>query len=200
MLLVLEGGVVVRRGISIILMTVLGLSFIMIFHSSNVYACSCAQPQAVKDQFSRSEAVFSGKVLEVKEQRNVNGSMTKAALFDVSRIWKGGTDSQIIVHTGSGGGDCGFNFEKGKDYLVYAAPSSMYGGKELLVTIICDRTVGLNQAQEDLAVLGAGKIPTEQVHLEGELSRIHPTIWVAIIGFVVLGTTIFLVRRRKWRK
>lgn len=171
----------------------------MIFHSSDVYACSCAQPQTVKDQFSRSEAVFSGKVLEVKEQKNVNGSMTKAALFDVSRIWKGGTESQIIIHTGSGGGDCGINFEKGKEYLVYAAPSSMYGGKELLVTIICDRTVALNQSQEDLAVLGEGKFPTEQVHLEGELSRMHPFIWVAVIGVVAIGTTIFLFRR-KWKK
>lgn len=195
----LEGGVVVRRVISILLMTVLGLSFMMIFHSSNVYACSCAQPQTVKDQFSRSEAVFSGKVLEVKEQKNLNGSMTKAALFDVSRIWKGGTESQIIIHTGSGGGDCGFKFENGKEYLVYAQPSTMYGDKELLVTIICDRTVALDQAQEDLAVLGEGKLPTEQVHLEGELSRTQPFIWVAVIGVVVIGMTFFLVRR-KWRK
>jgi hypothetical protein len=196
----LEGGVVVRRIVSWILMTVLGLSFMTIFHSSSVYACSCAQPQTVNDQFSRSEAVFAGKVLEVKEQKNVNGSMTRAALFDVSRIWKGGTESQIIIHTGSGGGDCGFNFEKGKEYLVYAGTSTMYGGKELLVTIMCDRTVALDQAKADLAVLGAGKIPTEQVHLEGELSRVQPAIWVAVVGFVVLGMIIFLVRRRKWRK
>ncbi|KRE93230.1 hypothetical protein ASG89_06925 [Paenibacillus sp. Soil766] len=189
----------VRRVLSLILMTVLGFSFMTIFHSSNAYACSCAMPQTVEAQFNRSEAVFAGRVLDVNEQRNLNGSMTKAALFDVSHIWKGGTASQIIIHTGSGGGDCGFNFEKGKEYLVYAGYSTMYGDKKLLVTIICDRTVALDQAQEDLAALGEGKPPTDKVNLEGELSRLHPYIWVAIIGFVLLGTTIFLVRR-KWRK
>lgn len=192
-------GSCVRRVISLILMTVLGLSFLTIFNSSTVHACSCASPQTVEAQFSRSEAVFAGRVLDVNEQRNLNGSMTKAALFEVSSIWKGAPISQIIIHTGSGGGDCGIHFENGKEYLVYAGRSTMYGDKELLVTIICDRTVALDQAQEDLAVLGAGTLPTEKVNLEGELSRLHPSIWFAIVGLVVLVTTIFLVRR-KWRK
>ncbi len=154
-----------------------------IFSSSTVYACSCARPQTVEAQFSRSEAVFAGRALDVKEQRTLNGSMTKSALFEVSRIWKGGPESQIIIHTGSGGGDCGINFENGKDYLVYAQPSTMYGDKELLVTIICDRTVALDQAQEDLAVLGEGKIPTEQVHLEGELSRADTFLYLGCVNW-----------------
>lgn len=188
----------VRRIINSILMTFLVLSIMTIFIPSNVYACSCARPQSVEAQFSRSEAVFAGRVLEVKEQRYLNGSMTKAALFEVSHIWKGGPESQIIIHTGSGGGDCGFNFEEGKEYLVYAHPSTMYGDKELLITIICDRTNVLDQTQEDLAVLGEGKIPTEQVNLEGDLYRVHPYFWIIMIGIAVIGigTTIFFVRRK----
>lgn len=196
MLSELEGGVTVRRIISLIVMLLLGSSFLTIFLPSTAYACSCARPQSVEAQLSQSEAAFAGRVLEVKEQRSLNGRLTKAALFEVSRIWKGGSESQIIIHTGSGGGDCGFNFEEGKEYLVYAHPSTMYGDKELLVTIICDRTVGLDRAKEDLAVLGEGKMPTKQVHLEGDLNRLHPYIWVAIIGIVVIGTTILLVRRK----
>jgi len=188
----------VRRIINSILMTFLVLSIMTIFIPSTVYACSCARPQTVEAQFSRSEAVFAGRVLEVKEQRYLNGSMTKAALFEVSHIWKGGPESQIIIHTGSGGGDCGFNFEDGKEYLVYAHPSTMYGDKELLITIICDRTNVLDQTQEDLAVLGEGKIPTEQVNLEGDLYRVHPYFWITMIGIAVIGigTTIFFVRRK----
>lgn len=72
----------------------------------------------------------------------------------------------------------------------------MYGDKELLITIICDRTNVLDQAQEDLAVLGEGKIPTEQVNLEGDLYRLHTYIWVTVIGIAVIGTTIFFVRRK----
>ncbi|WP_239696788.1 hypothetical protein [Paenibacillus oryzisoli] len=188
-----------RRVLSLILMVVLGCSFITIFHAANAYACSCAMPQTVEAQFNRSEAVFAGRVLDVNEQRNVNGSMTKAARFEVSRIWKGASQSQFIIHTGSGGGDCGFNFEKGKEYLVYAGRSSMYGDKELLVTIICDRTAALDQAHEDLAVLGEGNVPTKKVQLEGELSRMQPVALVAIVGFVLVGTSIVFIRR-KWRK
>jgi hypothetical protein len=192
----LEGGVAVRKIINLILMTFIVLSIMTSFIPSTVYACSCASPPDVEAQFSRSEAVFAGRVLEVKEQRYLNGSMTKAALFEVSHIWKGGTESQIIINTGSGGGDCGLNFEEGKEYLVYAHPSTMYGDKELLITIICDRTNALDQTQEDLAVLGEGKVPTEQVNLEGNLYRLNPYFWVTMIGIAVIGTTIFFVWRR----
>lgn len=126
----------------------------------------------------------------------MDGSMTKAVLFEVSQIWKGGAESQIIIHTGSGGGDCGFNFEKDKEYLVYAHPSTMYGDKELLITIICDRTNLLAQAQEDLAILGEGKVPTDQVNLEGELYRIHPFVWFTGIGIAVIVMMIIFIRRK----
>lgn len=185
-----------RIKINSVLLSFLVLSIMTIIIPSSVYACSCIQKQTVEAEFSRSEAVFAGRVLEVKEQRHLDGSMTKAALFEVSQIWKGVSESQIIIHTGSGGGDCGFDFEKDKEYLVYAQPSTMYGNKKLLITIICDRTNVLAQAQEDLAILGNGKVPTEQVSLEGELYRIHPYVWVTGIGIAVVGMMIFFV----WRK
>jgi hypothetical protein len=189
-----------RRTIHLILLSSLILSIMTIFIPSSVYACSCAQPQSVEAEISRSTEVFAGRVLEVKEQKNLDGSMTKAALFEVSQIWKGGSESQIIIHTGSGGGDCGVQFEEGEEYLVYAYPSTMYGDKELLITIICDRTKVLVQAQEDLAVLGEGKVPTEQVNLEDELNRIHPYVWVTVIGIAVIGMMVFFFVRRKERE
>jgi hypothetical protein len=182
-----------RGTIHLILVSCLAFSFMTIFIPSTVYACSCALTPTVEAQFIRSEAVFAGRVVEVKEQRNLNGSMTKAALFEVSRIWKGGSESQIIIHTGSGGGDCGYHFEEGKEYLVYAHPSNMYGDKELLVTIICDRTNALAGVQEDLAILGEGKVPTVQVNLEDELDRMHPYVWVTVIVIAIIGLMIFFV-------
>ncbi|TBL79473.1 hypothetical protein [Paenibacillus thalictri] len=185
-----------RKITSLILMTVLVLSIMMSFKPSTVYACSCAQPQDVAAQFNRSQAVFSGRVLEFKEQRHLNGSLTKAALFEVSHIWKGGSESKITIHTGTGGGDCGFKFEKNKEYLVYAQPSTMYGGKELLVTILCDRTNVLSQAQEDLAALGEGKAPTKTANLTGEFYGLQRYIWILIIGVAALGTILFFARRK----
>jgi hypothetical protein len=189
-----------RRTIHLILLSSIFLSFMTIFIPSSVYACSCAQPLSVEEELSRSTEVFAGRVLKVKEQRSMDGSMTKAALFEVSEIWKGRSESQIIIHTGSSGADCGYHFEEDKEYLVYANPSTMYGDKELLVTIICDRTKVLAQAQEDLAILGEGKAPTEQVNIEAELNRTHSYVWVIVIGIAVIGIMVFFIARRKVRK
>jgi len=185
-----------KRKISIFLMICLIVCIMTIVIPSNVYACSCAQPLTVEAELSRSEAVFTGRVLEVKEHKDLNGFVTKSALFDISEIWKGGSQSQIIIHTGGGGGDCGYHFEEGKDYLVYASQSTMYGDKAHLVTIICDRTNVLAQAHEDLSKLGEGKAPTEKVNLEDEQNRINPYVWVAVLGIVVIGMIVFFV----WRK
>ncbi|WP_029192873.1 hypothetical protein [Paenibacillus harenae] len=177
------------------------------FMPQNAYACSCAGPITVEEQLNHSEAVFAGRVLEVKEQKSVEGYVTKAVLFETKQIWKGGPESQIIIQTGSGGGDCGYHFEEGKDYLVYANRSDMYGGKEQLVTIICDRTKELAGAQEDLTVLGEGKAPTEQVQLEkkepteqvqleNERQSIQPFVWVALFAIAVVSMMVYLSWRR----
>lgn len=181
-------------------MTFLVSSVILVVYlPSTAQACSCALPSSAQDQLSRSQAVFAGRALGVKEQRFLNGGMAKAVRFEVSRIWKGESVSEIIIYTGSGGGDCGFDFKEGQDYLVYANPSSMYGDKELLVTIICDRTKQLSQAQEDLAVLGEGRLPTKQVNLAWDFFRLNPYSLSALIGaaVVVIGGAVILIRRKR---
>ena len=163
------------------------------------YACDCVKPPSVEDELERSQAVFSGKVLEVNEINK--GYMKKRVLLEVAETWKGVSESQVIITTGSGGGDCGYKFHVGEEYLVYANPSSMYGGQEELVSIICDRTTELSTAQEDLAVLGEGKAPPKQVDLtRKESNQSNFMIWIiANIAFVVLafmGWRMFNKRRQ----
>ncbi|WP_454191222.1 hypothetical protein [Paenibacillus sp. Marseille-Q7038] len=184
-----------KRKINMVLLFCLLVSIMTISIPSNAYACSCVEPISVQDELSRSETVFSGRVIEVKEDR-ANGYLSNAVLFETSEIWKGGSESQIIIRTGGGGGDCGYQFNKGEDYLVYANPSSMYGDKEQLVTIICDRTSVLAQAEEDLAILGEGKAPTKQVDLTRELNRLSSGTWITMLGIVIIGMIFFLVWRR----
>lgn len=184
-----------KRKINMVLLICLFVSIMTIFIPSNAYACSCAEPISVQDELSRSETVFTGRVVEVKEERT-NGYLYNAVLFETSQIWKGGLESQIMIHTGGGGGDCGIQFKQGEDYLVYANPSSMYGDKEQLVTIICDRTNVLAQAEEDLAILGEGKVPTKQVDLTSEFNRLNSGAWVTVLGIVLIVVVAFLVWRR----
>ena len=100
------------------------LAFISILFISSfpsiTSACSCAELPSVEEEFERSQAVFSGKVVDVREKRSIKGYQTKSVLFEVTNTWKGVKQSQIIITTGQGGGDCGFEFKEGQEYLVYA--------------------------------------------------------------------------------
>ena len=183
--------------ITVILCMVFSLLSLSIGPSTS-YACDCVKPPSVEDELERSQAVFSGKVLEVNEMNK--GYMKKRVLLEVVETWKGVSESQVIITTGSGGGDCGYDFQVGEEYLVYANPSSMYGEQEELVSIICDRTTELSTAQEDLAVLGEGKAPTKQVDLTREESnKSNFMIWIiANIAFLLLAFLAWrMLKKRK---
>lgn len=157
-------------------------------------ACSCAELPSAESELERSKAVFSGKVLDIKD-RNVNGYMTKSVIFEVTNTWKGVEESQVIITTGEGGGDCGYPFIEGQEYLVYAIESDMYGGKSL-VTIICDRTNKLSTLQNDLEVLGEGEPPTKKVDLSSTQNQTEFYIWIAGFLAIVVVLTIFLLNKQ----
>ena len=176
------------------------LTFIFIIGSfpSITSACSCAELSSVEEEFERSAAVFSGKVIEIKEKKSLKGYIYKSVLFEVTNTWKGVEQTQILITTGEGGGDCGFNFIEGNEYLVYANESTMYGAKSL-VSIICSRTNKLSSSQNDLAVLGEGETPIVEVNLSGEQTRNQILIWTSLgLAFFIIILTI--LNRRKRRK
>jgi hypothetical protein len=97
------------------------------------------------------EAVFSGVVLRSSEPRDLGqpDPWPVQVTFQVTRRWKGPVADTLVIRTGEGGGDCGFPFQVGAEYLVYAS------GKDALYTSICHRTRLLLAAKEDLEALGA---------------------------------------------
>lgn len=174
---------------------IIGLFIIGTFPSSSK-ACSCAELPSVGDEFARSEAVFSGKVIDVKESRGLKGSSSKSVLFEVTNTWKGVHKSQMIISTGLSSGDCGFDFSEGQEYLVYAHKSTMYGSKSL-VTTTCDRTKELRSSKEDLKILGNGQSPTEEVNLNGSFGKNPIYIWIAV--FIAIGIIVIFIFKRKKR-
>ncbi|MBD8038435.1 hypothetical protein H9635_16950 [Solibacillus sp. A46] len=176
------------------------LTFIFIIGSfpSITSACSCAELSSVEEEFERSTAVFSGKVIDIKKKKSLKGYSYKSVLFEVTNTWKGVEQTQIFITTGEGDGDCGFNFIEGNEYLVYANESTMYGAKSL-VSILCSRTNVLSSSQNDLEVLGEGEIPIEEVNLSGKQTRNQIFIWISLglAGFIVILT---IINRRKRRK
>ena len=168
--------------------------FIISSFPSITSACSCAELPSVEEEFERSKAVFSGKVIDIKDKRSLKGYRSKSVLFEVTNTWKGVEQSQIIITTGQGGGDCGYNFIKGEEYLVYAGESIMYGTNSLVSTM-CDRTDVLSSSQEDLEVLGEGKPPIEEVNLSSKHNRNQIYIWATVA--VAIGIVVFFILKSR---
>ncbi len=120
-------------------------------------ACTCALPlsnlthkQQVKKAKNESSAVFVGKVMKVVRNPDEFGVSVK---FQVDKIWKGKLSRDVTIFTGRGGGDCGYQFEVGGTYLVYAT-----GVRERLSTSICLRTASWS-VDGDVKHLGKGRRP-----------------------------------------
>lgn len=177
-------------------MTLLVFIFMIGSFPSISRACSCAYLPSVEEEVESSKAVFSVKVVDIKEKLNLKGYTTKSVLFEVTNTWKGVEESQIIITTGQGGGDCGYNFIKGEEYLVYANESIMYGAKSL-VSIICNRTGVLSSSQEDLEILGEGQPPIEEVNLSGKHNRNQIYIWATAV--VAIGIVVFFILNKRKR-
>lgn len=175
--------------------TVLSLFLIGSF-PSGTSACSCAELPTPAEELERSDAVFSGKVLEIKEEK-LKGYLIKKVLFEVKNTWKGVDESQVIITTGQGGGDCGFRFIEGQEYLVYANESDMYEAKSL-TTVICDRTNRLNALQSDLEFLSAGEAPTKKVDLNisDEKSTLYYLSVAGALAIIPIAAFLFMKRNK----
>jgi hypothetical protein len=102
-------------------------------------ACDCPGPPPVGVSVARSDAVFMGVAIAVRDSSEVGedgseGAPARVATFRVETSWKGvRADTVVHVWTGQGGGDCGFGFEQQHRYLVFAHGADLKTG-------ICDRT------------------------------------------------------------
>ena len=116
----------------------------LVLLASFVSACSCMAPGAPLEELNKSDAVFVGKVIDIK-----SSSTEKEITFERTRIWKGPESVQLTIATGTDSASCGYGFEKDKEYLVYASLSE---GK--YYTGLCSLTKPLFLAvQEDIPIL-----------------------------------------------
>jgi hypothetical protein len=166
---------------------------LLVYFPLPAYACDCVIPPSVETELSQSDAVFSGKVISIKEKRSAAGYAKKEIIFEVYQTWKGVEESQIKITTGQGGGDCGYHFVPDGEYLVYGRNSEMYGESQLS-TGICDRTVDLAAANEGLKLLGKGDVPVKQVEIVSE--NMKGTIYIVVFVTFFIG----IIGLLTWRK
>ena len=141
--------------------------------------CTCAPPPPgmnTPEELSKwnaqgTAAVFEGKVesaeLKWKLVEAPVGSVVPADMdqdppemevhLQVLRAYEGANEKRVRVRTGLGGGDCGFDFQTGKEYLVYAYKDT--AGE--LSTGICSSTALLKDSNANLRELRGGAGPAE---------------------------------------
>lgn len=157
------------------------ISFTVCAFPSTSYACKCVEPKSPKEELEESSAVFSGKVIDQLEK-----GRTQFILFEVKESWKGFNESQVIVETVDSSSSCGYEFEDGKEYIVYTNETDGH-----LEVSLCSRTDLLSAASEDIDELGKGEEPSEQVTLDLSEEG-QPPVWIMLsLLIIAFGLAVF---------
>jgi len=119
-------------------------------------ACSCARILPACEEAWKADAVFVGTVAH-RDPMTIFGfplawpfPTERRVRFVVKERFRGATDKTIEVTTGMGCCDCSVDFQRGRDYLVYAYRNSV---NRVLYTGSCTRTRQAENAASDLAYL-----------------------------------------------
>lgn len=147
-------------------------------------ACSCIGGLPICQTFWETDVVFAGEVIDISRAETpapppIMGN--RLVRFRVERTWRGNAFGTIEVRTGNGGGDCGYSFQRGSKYLVYAR---RFQG--VLTTSICSRTKPLADAAEDLAYFETAFKPSVagtvfgRAQRQGDGTAVRP-----IVGYTV---------------
>src|SRR5215813_8918066 len=114
-------------------------------------ACDCLEGGvSMCQEYWRTDVVFLGTVVgSAKIAINEGDSKYDQRLvrFEVVSTFRGELKAKAEVVTGLGGSDCGYRFNDGETYLVYARRNEQ---DQRLYTSTCTRTRPLSRAAEDL--------------------------------------------------
>jgi hypothetical protein len=148
-------------------------------------ACDCPHYGAPCKAFANTPTVFAGHVVKIStiDRKTASGDEYKDRLvfFDVERSYRGWTAKTAEVVTGSDGTDCGYKFQEGVGYLVYAYPDPETGK---LYTGICQRTRPLSEAAEDLEYLSKKNDPSHGAGIEGTIEELDSKDRIQVVGFL----------------
>src|SRR5258705_178017 len=125
--------------------------------------CSCIPPKSARSQvqvfMGSADVVFAGTVTEIRwkvapldSTRLDSRMMFRLAVMVPSKTWKGAVPDTVIVWTPDDAGVCGFDFEEGQPYLVFATRRDSLS----VSSGLCTGTQTLAGARAYLKVLGRG--------------------------------------------
>ncbi len=139
----------------------IALLTLILVSTANMYACTCIKIQAsldekVKYEFSKSDLIFTGKVID-KEIKS-NGQYISTAdpvIYTLEIIYKikGNIETRTIeIISARSVGSCGYPFQVGESYLVYSIISDHWSAitekKSVFITGQCRRNQKLKETQK----------------------------------------------------
>lgn len=154
----------------------IALPILLAFAPLGALACSCVQVGTVQEGAAGSSRVFLGQVTAIQDRpartdtswltalaewtRQLFGATPllpardhafRQVTFTVHETFKGTPVPTLSLATGLGGGDCGYPFETGQSYVVYA-----HGEGDALQAGICSLTGPATDPRSGLDVLRGG--------------------------------------------
>ena len=133
----------------------LWLSLVLLYSSQRIgVACICGGGTPPCEEYWNAAVVFFGTVarlspmpVEEKLGERIVSYSKLLAIFNVEAAYRGEVEKEVGVITGMGDGDCGYRFQIGERYLVYAFVNEQ---TKRLETSSCARTRLLSEASADL--------------------------------------------------
>lgn len=161
------------------------LFFSIQLNAMPAFACSCIPPQPPEQSFDEVDAVFVATVDDIKESPLSTSSLDPKTVFlNVSQSWKGVSNQKITIQTARDSASCGYNFEVGEQYLIYANNTD---GK--LTTGLCSRTQLIQSADEDMEFLQT--LPEQTLAATPPGAKNNPVFVVIIfLGIIALSMVI----------
>jgi hypothetical protein len=158
------------------------------------HACSCTEPKGPQEELGTAHAVFTGQASRVKQNIFQRLFGTTQIEFTVHQSWKGVDQKKITMKTSANTTACGYHFEEGKDYLVYA------NGNEGSTISSCSRTKLVSQAGEDIKALGESQ--KSFLEVEDQVDESNTFLYISIGGalatiLIPSVLAIILPRKRK---
>lgn len=126
-------------------------AFVLLLAAERAHACSCMAIDPAT-AFRQADAVLEGRVSQVEPV----GQRALRVTLEVVQSWKGVDAEEVVVETASNSAACGVSFAVATSWLVYATRDG-----DVLRAGLCSRTARIEDAQDDLAALGAGVVPVD---------------------------------------
>ena len=99
------------------------LTFLLFLYADEGNACSCAGTQAPCEAYWKASSVFLGTVTYTTTYTAKQGEydfLSRVFRFTIEKAFRGVEAKEVEVLTGSGDADCGYGFQLGGQYVVYA--------------------------------------------------------------------------------